>query len=112
MLVGSKRSGAGLLTVWNRIGIGCIACVPVVWNALVAGSPYGLHRVSALIPSQFDEELLGTTYVTVGARDRHEALQYILVQDTFRIFCRLIRHESIDEGEGGLRDCHAGERAI
>ena len=52
------------------------------------------------------------THIAVRARDGHEALEYLLVQDTLWILRRLVGHKPVDEGEGGLRHCHAGERTV
>jgi len=50
------------------------------------------------------------TRVIFRAGDGHEALQNLLVEDALRVGGGVVGHVSIDEGEGGLRDGHAGDR--
>lgn len=50
--------------------------------------------------------------VVLRAVDRHEALQDVLVQDTFREFGALVGHEAVDEGERSLGDDISRKRTV
>lgn len=79
------------LEVWNGVFVCCVALVPVVWNSLVTWGPY---------------------QVVLGTRDGHKGLQDLLVEDTLGVFGRLVCHESVNEGEGGLGHLNATEGQI
>lgn len=79
------------LEVWDRVFVSCVTLVPVVWNSLVSWGPF---------------------QVVLWTRDGHEALQDLLVQDTLGVLGRLVRHEAVDEGEGGLGHLNATEGQI
>lgn len=46
------------------------------------------------------------------AGDGEKALEHFLVEDALGVFGGLVAHEAVDEGEGGLGDEDAGERAV
>lgn len=79
------------LEVWDRVFVCCVALVPVVWDSLVSWGPF---------------------QVVLWTRNGHEALQDLLVQDTLGVLSRLVRHETVDEGEGGLGHLNATEGQI
>lgn len=42
------------------------------------------------------------TYVLIGSRDGHEALEIVLVENALRVLGRLVGHEAVDESESSL----------
>lgn len=52
------------------------------------------------------------TYILLSAGDGHEAVEVVPVQNALGILGRVVGHEAVNEGEGGLRYSHSVERAV